>query len=92
MFLFCTFRASMILIVICFSAVDWHFRMASLLARRSISAVQRAAKFTGPVTTRSLYITPRRFREEDMDDLEKNQYYSKYAGKIANLQKYFYSP
>ena len=36
---------------------------------------------------RTVSTSPVRLEEEKMDDLQKNPYYSKYASKIAQMQK-----
>ena len=54
-----------------------------LLIARTISARPRLH-----ISKRSLAISRRLFKdEEDMDKLQKNPYYDKYADKIAKLQK-----
>ncbi len=63
--------------------------MASSLVRLTrVSATACSRLFVSRKSRFHTTVTTRKSEKEDMDDLQKNPYYAKYAGKIAQLQKY----
>ena len=80
-----------------YSFATWILQMALLFCRRSVAVLRRGItreilelnQSQSLLKSRAVlnFHTSLKMSKEQMDELEKNPYFSKYADKIAKLQK-----